>query len=134
MLIKGFLIRSYTSKELKKVGHDLVKLWEMFKSKTEDTTLQRYDITVSNINRTETLRYPDEMVDKGFILNVRLGVSAPIDLPGTENLPQYFVNVEDLDIIAQTIFSACSVNPTVYFRTAPTEIKRVLPPKLLSAR
>jgi hypothetical protein len=133
MLLKGYLVQNHTSGELKKVGHELEKLWLMFKDKTRDTTLTRYDITVSHLDRTETLRYPDAMVDQGFVLNVRLGVQTPLELSGTSNLPQYYVNVSDLDDIALAIFSACSVNPTAYFHDIPTELKNSLPPNLLSA-
>jgi len=134
MLLKGYLVRSYTSRELKKVGHELVKLWLIFKTKTGDKTLTRYDITVSHLDRTETLRYPEAIVDQGFLLNVRLGVTEPVELSGTSNLPQYYVNVSDLDDIALAIFSACSVNPIAYFHDTPTEFKNSLPPNLLSER
>lgn len=134
MLIKGYLVRSYTLDELKKVKHNLDKLWVMFKAKTGDTALMQYDATVSYLDRTETLRYPDAMVDQGFVLNVRLGVPKPLDLPETSDSPQYFVNVSDLDDIALAIFAACSVNPRLYFRNTPTEFKNALPLSLASRK
>ena len=134
LLIKGYLIRGHTLDNLKKIGHDLSKLWYLFKTATVNTALERYNTTITQLDKVEMLRYPDAMVDQGFVLNVRLGVLAPVQLPGTSGLPQYFVNVSDLDDIALTIFSACSVNPTAYFRNTPTELKSALPPSLLSLR
>ena len=132
MLIKGYLIQSCTSDELKKVGHNLHKLWMMFKAKTGDTALLQYDATVSYLDRTEILRYPDAIVDQGFILNVRLGIPEPLDLPEMSNPPQYFVNVSDIDNIALAIFTACSVNQRLYFRNTPTEFKNTLPLSFVS--
>src|SRR6266508_3234556 len=116
MLIKGYLIRNYSSDELKKVGHNLGKLWSMFKSATGDSNLSRFDKSIGDLDRVELLRYPDAMVDKGFVLNVRLGVPAPTQLPGLSNQAQYFVNVSDLDDIALSIFNSCNVNPKAGFK------------------
>ena len=131
MLIKGYLIKSYSSAELKKVGHNLAKLWSMFKSAGDEAKLSRFDRAKRELDQVETLRYPDAMVDEGFVLNVRLGVLTPIQLPGLGNQPQYFVNVSDLDDIALAIFDACNVNPKAGFKNAPTEFVMTLPSELM---
>jgi hypothetical protein len=132
MLIKGYLVRSHPSPDLKKAGHDLEKLWSMFKSVTGDKSLSRFDKSISDLDRVELLRYPDAMVDKGFVLNVRLGVPAPARLPGLDSQPQYFVNVSDLDDIALSIFDTCKVNPKAGFKNTPDELMAALPPNFKS--
>ncbi len=127
MLIKGYLVKSYSSTDLKKVGHDLEKLWSMFKSATGDKSFSRFDKTIRDLDRVELLRYPDSMVDKGFVLNVRIGVPSPARFPGLESQPQYFVNVSDLDDIALSIFDTCKVNPKAGFKNTPTELMMTLP-------
>ena len=129
MLLKGYLIRFEDSAELKKTGHYLVTLWSMFTSANGDTGLHKFDKAISDLDQVELLRYPDKMVDEGFVLNVRLGVTSPTQLPGLENHPQYFVNVSDLDAIAMAIFTACKVNPKLGFRNAPSEFVLKLPPE-----
>jgi hypothetical protein len=128
MLIKGYLVRVHSLGELKNVGHKLERLWSMYKSLSGDESLSRFDNSILDLDRVELLRYPNAMVDEGFILHVKLGVPAPMQLPGLDNQPQYFVNVSDLDDIALSIFGACKVNPKAGFKNTPTELMKALPP------
>jgi hypothetical protein len=127
LLIKGYLINSHSSKELKYIGHKLCDLWNMFKIETKENSLIRYQSTITNLDRTENLRYPDAMVDNGFELHVGLGYQEPIIIPENEKLPKYFITVNDIDEIANAIFTACAVNPKLYFRTTPSAIMTALP-------
>jgi hypothetical protein len=127
MLIKGYLSKIKTSTELKKTGHDLNKLWDLFKKETSDDKLAEFDITINHLNEVELLRYPDKIVDDGYVLNVRLGAPVPMNMPGTENLPQYFVNVSDLDNIVINILRICKVAATLYFKNAPAPLMESLP-------
>lgn len=129
MLIKGYLINLEDSAKLKKIGHNLVKLWSMFTTAYGDTGLTKFDKSIKDLDKVELLRYPNIMVDEGFVLNVRLGVPNPTRLPGLENHPEYFVNVSDLDEIAMAIFTACKINPKLGFRNAPSEFVSTLPPE-----
>ena len=104
----------------------------MFKSLVGDEGLTRFDKTISDLNRVELLRYPDEVVDKGFKLNIRLGVPELSQKIDSENLPEYFLNISDLDDIVSSIFDICKVNPKAAFRNTPAEFMNTLPPKLRS--
>jgi len=131
MLLKGFLSMSTSSNELRRIGHNLIALWELFKTTTSNIELSRFDITISRLNQIESLRYPDIIVDEGYVLNVRYGSpTPPLDLPGTEGLKQYFVDVSELDEIVTVIFDECKVSTTPYFKNAPTELKVALPSTL----
>jgi hypothetical protein len=130
MLIKGFLAKRKTSAELKRLGHDLELLWQEFKAATGTPELARFDSTIVRLNEVELLRYPDAIVDKGFVLNVRLGTSIPIDLPGTEGMPQYLIDVSEVNAIAAAIFDAGSVPVSPYFKNTPPEMVRTLPVSL----
>ena len=128
MLIKGCLIKSYSSQDLKRVGHNLSKLWSMLKSSTGTKTLTRYDKTINDLNKVELIRYPDAMAKQGFVLNVKLGIPEPSRISKKNNQPQYFVNVSDLDDIALEVFNICKVNPKAAFKNAPSDFRRTLPP------
>jgi len=127
MLVKGFLSKRKATTELKRIGHDLETLWEMFKSESNIKELARFDTAISHLNRVEILRYPESIVDDGFALNLRIGTPIPLVLPGTEKLPSYSVDVSDLDEIATAVFKSCNVPVTPYFKDAPTELKNALP-------
>lgn len=127
MLIKGYLIKSCSSQNLKKVGHNLSKLWSMLKSSTRIKTLTRYDKTINDLNKVELLRYPDAMVKQGFVLNVKIGIPEPSRTSKKNNQPQYFVNVSDLDDIALAVFNICNVNPKAAFKNTPSDFMKTLP-------
>ncbi|MDD2943916.1 MAG: hypothetical protein PHC51_13245 [bacterium] len=130
MLLKGFLAKSKTSDDLKGLGHNLKLLWHEFKALASTAELARYDTTIIQLNDIELLRYPDSIVDKGFVLKIGLGTPIPIDLPGTEGLPQYLIDVSDVNAIATAIFKAGNVPVTPYFKNTPSEMKRTLPASL----
>jgi hypothetical protein len=131
MLLKGYLILFLSSRELKRVGHNLSELWKIYKEKTKDTTLSRYDTTISHLNDVETIRYPDSIVDKKFALHVSFGSVSPILVKGIEKVPNYYIDVLEIDTVVINIFTACSVEPKIYFQGAPSELLRELPEELL---
>jgi len=131
MLLKGYLCATRSSEELKKIGHNLVALWQEFKDVLADTQLTGFDTTIQQLDKVELLRYPDSIVDDGYALHVSLGTPAsPIKFPGMEVLPQYTVHVSQLDAIAVKIFEACNVAPEPHFRSAPAAYVEALPPSL----
>jgi hypothetical protein len=128
MLLKGSLSRRVPTIELKRIGHDLVRLWSSFKQEAGDPALARYDRAVSLLDEVERLRYPDTIVDEGYVLLVSLGPTVtPLDLPGADVLPHYAITVSDLDAIVLAIFRGSGVSPIPYFKGAPGELKRGLP-------
>jgi hypothetical protein len=129
MLLKAYLVQYKSSAELKKIGHNLNKLWKLFEQYKGDGQLSRFDRTIGELDKVELLRYPDAIVDQGYALHVSLGEPAmPFHLPGMEKTNNYYVNVSDLDAIATEIFAACNVNPIYYFNHAPSIFQTALPP------
>ena len=59
LLLKSYLIKNDCSyKDLKnKYGHQLVKLWNEFKQKVKNSNLDKYDLTVKNLDAWENVRY-----------------------------------------------------------------------------
>jgi len=131
MLLKGYLSATKSSDYMKRLGHELTDLWKDFKADVGDPGLARFDSTIQELDKVELLRYPDSIVDDGYVLHVSLSQpAAPIDLPGLELVPQYYVRVSDLDAIAAEVFKACGVPPEPHFQSAPTELLKALPPSL----
>jgi hypothetical protein len=131
MLLKGYLSKTMSSSDLKRIGHDLVDLWNQFKLQVDDERLSRFDHTIGQLAKVELLRYPDAIVDEGYVLHVSLNKpNLPVTFPGMEELPQYYIDVSDLDSIAAEVYNACEVSPEPYFKGAPMEFLNALPSSL----
>lgn len=58
LLLKAYLLSSISSKDLQyKYGHNLIKLWKEFKTKTSDANLDKYDLYIKNLDVWERVRY-----------------------------------------------------------------------------
>ena len=131
MLLKGYLSLQMPSPVLKKIGHNLTELWELFKRGAGNPALSRLDSAIAALDKVELLRYPDAIVDDGYVLHVSLATAhTPLALQGAEMLPQYYIEVSDMDAIAEEVFAACAVSPHPYFNGAPWELMIALPPAL----
>jgi hypothetical protein len=131
MLLKGFLSKQMTKDELKRIGHNLDILWDKFMMISNSKESNSFNNVIPYLNKVEDLRYPDAMIDEGFLLNIRIGTPIPLDLPGTNNLPNYSIDVLDIDDIVSTVFSACKIPVDIYFKDIPRELSRCLPSSLL---
>ena len=131
MLLKGYLSKQKSSAELRSAGHSLTELWNLFNQFVADKGLSRFDGTIKELDKVELLRYPDSIVDERYVLHVSLGKPVtPLAFPGMEKVPNYYVDVSDLEDIAEAIYKACVVSPVPYFRGAPTDFLMALPPGL----
>ena len=65
LLIKSYLRKKYSADAMQnKFGHNLVKLWDEFKSKIEDTQPNKFDLIVKNLDSWEKVRYISLKGDK----------------------------------------------------------------------
>lgn len=100
MLLKGYLAKTKSSAEPKKVGHNLVILWDLYRKDSSGSDLRNFELTIRKLDQVELLRYPDAIVDHGYALHLSLGTpKIPIDLPETRKLPQYSVSVSAVDAL-----------------------------------
>jgi hypothetical protein len=142
MLMKGYLVKTHSARLLasKAYGHNLQSLWALYKSTIRDESLSRFDKSINDLNEVEKLRYPDNMNEDGFIVNISIREPAPLQFSNAEdidtgmlsrlnidNKPQYLINVSNLDVIALSIFEACQVNPKQIFKDTPVQFMSALP-------
>ena len=114
MYLKGCLVGTLTLDQMKKkCGHDLLKTWQHFKSKTGDPTLDQFDGAVSNLNNYETIRYPNPIITKGMICVIGFGATAS-SVASERPEPQYHLDVEAIDSLARVLFKHASFNPTTF--------------------
>ena len=115
MFLKGCLAH-VSSARLKRLGHDLPKLWEAFKGEMEaDATLNAFDGMVTALDRYERLRYPDEVLANGMASYINLvatsGMSPKTDQHG---VTAYEFVVEDIDRLVEVLFDKGAVNPRFF--------------------
>ena len=113
MFLKGALLDTVSVDQLRKrpYSHDLAALWDGFKSKESDATLDRFNAAIQGLHAFESIRYPDEIVRKGMATGVAW---APDDISfegGTLQLPQYIVHINEIDELVVEILRRASVNP-----------------------
>jgi hypothetical protein len=84
MFLKGGLSKTgITLADLKKLSHDLPKIWETFKRTFKDQSLDRFDHVIASLHRFEDIRYPDLIVQKG--MNAKIEILAPARPPGPQS-------------------------------------------------
>lgn len=127
-LLKACLAQNQDISQLKKMGHNLDKLWIAFCNNKHDQSLRNLDIHIHRLNLFEKLRYPESIVDEGFQFSLSSGGPGPSlgnHFPTTS--PKYELNIEVLDRLVWTIFNKCEVDPAAYFDGLPEEYKKFIP-------
>jgi hypothetical protein len=116
MLLKGYLSKTLSLQELKRLGHHLPRLWAECKALVINHNLDRLDTVVKKLNAFEGLRYPDSVLEKGAGTAIGVGplsLSIATDGPPRPE-PVYELCLEEVDELVQEIFSFSSVNPAAY--------------------
>lgn len=115
LFLKSYLIKnghSWQELKSKKFGHNLVKLWQVFKEKVNDHVLDQYDLMVKNLNLWEKIRYID--LNEG-------GNAAAIELVEGGMPEEYLENLKSDEFIFQKRFRLYLDNMdelfTVFFST-----------------
>ena len=68
LLLKAYLLKNGFSKEdLKEKGHNLNKLWNLFKGKFKFKNNEKYDLIINELNRWEDVRYIENNKDESII-------------------------------------------------------------------
>lgn len=56
-MLKGAMVKTKTFPELKKISHDLSRLWQGFKSDVGDSNLSKFDAIIGALDNCEDLRF-----------------------------------------------------------------------------
>lgn len=112
MYLKGFLCTKLSEKELRDIKHDLVRAWRRFRDEVKDTSLDRFDEVMSELNHFERLRYPEKMLREGAQMFIGPGSVAPAQLgSGSKNVPTYRLSLGLIDELVGYLFRVSSMNP-----------------------
>jgi hypothetical protein len=122
--LKGGLARKRDMHELKdrkKAGHDLNKLWKLFKEDFQINDLTKHDRTVVTLNMFEDIRYPEKIVELGMEATADWlsDINYTNSFPPTQS-PKYRIVVSEIDELVTEIFKKSSWNPRAFFQKYPS--------------
>ena len=118
--LKGGLARKRDMTELKdrnKAGHDLDKLWRLFKQDFQVNDLTKHDRTIGTLNMFEDIRYPEKIVELGMEATADWypDINYTHSFPPTQS-PKYRIVVSEIDELVADIFKESSWNPQAFFQ------------------
>lgn len=114
MFLKGGLSNTKSLGELKKLDHKLPKVWSEFKRQCGDADLTSFDQVVAELDKFESIRYPDEVLKNGMSSTIDI-VRSPQSKGGlVAQVPHYGVCLEEIDELVAAIFQKASRNPKAY--------------------
>jgi|SRR5271165_3969791 len=114
-------------KDAKDRGHRLDAIWQEFKAAAGDPALSRFDTVISELDRFESLRYPDNVLKNGMMAGIgRGGKSGTGRSSWNRREPFYEVYLNEIDDLVFAIHSAASVNPDFYASGFPKPARQFL--------
>jgi len=116
LYLKGLLCDRLDERERRDLGHNLRRLWKLYKQAvgaTED--LSHFDRVIAEADGFERVRYPDRIIEHGIrtaITFAREEFSDQSTPPRRE--PLYVVTVDEIDALAALLWKHSRLNPRVF--------------------
>ena len=126
MYLKGQLCRQLDESGRIRLGHSLKRNWKAFKKAVNDPGLNKYDKLVAELDRFESIRYPEKTSRLGMM--VQFGITRSVPGHGTSSAspPSYEVVVNEIDELVAEILGKVSVNPAFLTRCLSEDGKAYL--------
>ena len=116
MYLKGCLCRFLGEGERRLLGHALRRLWRRFRTDSGDPTLEKYDRMIKELDKFESIRYPERTARRGMLAEFAFERPDPNRLgagPGRPE-PRYLLVVEEIDQLVTVLFQKARVNHRVF--------------------
>lgn len=129
MYLKGALVGTLPVEQMKKppYSHDLTALWDRFKTKADDPALARFDLTIQALHEFESIRYPDQIVDKGMIATIVWQPHHATSESGSAEMPpKYEFIIVEIDNLVIEVLRRASINPKFFIMKIPGAGKEAL--------
>jgi hypothetical protein len=94
-------------------GHSLDSLWQEFRSRNAELNLTEYADVIARLDEFESIRYPDELVAKGAILQIGMHeLDDPLDPLGATPMPEptYVLMLPQIDRLVELLLRRSGVN------------------------
>jgi len=128
MYLKGCLVSKLTLAELKTLGHRLQEIWDRCKKEIADAELDNFDQVISELDKFESIRYPDQILARGMIglISVKREHGSVESTVPKRSEPAYEIVVEEIDSLVKVIFQKSSINPEFFTNRLKLEAKTYL--------
>ena len=128
MYLKGYLVSKLTLAELKALGHRLQEIWDRCKKEIADAELDNFDKVISDLDKFESIRYPDQILAQGMIglINVKKQHGSAESTVPKRPEPVYEIVVQEIDSLVKVIFQKSSINPEFFTNRLKLEAKTYL--------
>jgi len=126
--LKGALIDELDDRARRKFRHNLQKLWKRYKQQRRNPALDKFDETISDINKFERIRYPEEILRLGMLAEIGPVRNTFTPPPGHRQpkAARYRLVLDEVDELVKLIFQIENVNPTFFTQTLDEHAKRYL--------
>ena len=127
-LLKGALIEQLDEAARRKFRHNLQKLWRHYKRERNNPALAKFDQTISDINKFERIRYPEEMLRLGMLAEIG-PVRNTFPQPRGAKRPRaarYQLAFDEADALVELIFQIEGLNPEFFTSSLDEGAKRYL--------
>jgi hypothetical protein len=114
MYLKGYLCRKLDERQRRNLSHNLGKIWKLFKQEVGDSSLTKFDDTISDIDKFEDIRYPEKMVPTGMTAMTDFKRGNYVPDKTSPQKPHFGFFLDELDELSKLILEKASVNPTAY--------------------
>jgi hypothetical protein len=119
LLIKANLARDDSAADIRQYGykssygHSLGAAWQEFKRRNPDPALDAYDSVVSELDKFETIRYPDKLLQLGATINIEL-IEDSANIIGSPLAPIYKLSLPPIDRLVKILVDRTHINPAFF--------------------
>ena len=115
--LKAALVKQGTPiADLRDYGHDLKSMWRVVRDRAGEPGLAGHDATIRDVERFESLRYPDRVLRTGmtYLADWLPPAGRPKFGRGMRQLPHYQFVVSEIDALVLDLFRVASLNPIAF--------------------
>jgi HEPN domain-containing protein len=123
MFLKAGLVEATSDKERILLTYDLPGIWRQYKQLTANPALDKFDRTINDLDRFDSVRNPDRLIRYGMIMQVGFGRDTSPTKP-TEL--RYQLALEELDELVKLIFEISGISATSFVNSIQPDALRYL--------
>ena len=112
MYLKAHLCETVSAGVLKNdIGHSLSRAWDKFKNQVADSSIDRFDSVIAELNRFEDLRYPDKVSPFAACVIWSSGTPDHVKIHTRDaHLAEYRLNLWSIDQLVEAIIEKSGIN------------------------